>query len=185
MEGYIATVMLFAADFAPKYWAFCSGQLLPIAQNQALFSLVGTTYGGNGTTNFALPDLRGRVAIGAGQGSGRPNFTLGEVLGSQQVTLNVGNLPGHTHIVQASLAATSSPPNTDESDGSILAGANMYAAGPNGSLGGVSEQPSGVAGQSQPVSVQQPYLGLNYVICLSGIFPVSQLSAPMAASSGH
>jgi len=171
MEGTIATIMLFAADFAPKYWALCSGQLLPINQNQALFSLLGTTYGGDGRTTFALPDFRGRTAIGAGQGAGRSNFELGQRAGSQAVTLSTANLPPHTHLATATLNATSAAPNTDEGPGSILAGANIYAAGETGALAGVAEQPTGVSGGSLPISVQQPYLGLNYVICLQGIFP--------------
>ena len=171
MEGTMATIMLFAADFAPKSWAFCNGQILPIAQNQALFSLLGTTYGGNGTTTFALPDFQGRTIVGSGQGSGRSNYVLGQKAGAQNITLNVSNLAAHNHPTTATLAATSSAPNTDEGPGNILAGANMYAAGANGSLGGVTEQPSGVTGSNQPVNIQQPYLGMNYVICIYGIYP--------------
>lgn len=171
MEGTLATIMLFAADFAPKSWALCNGQLLSIAQNQALFSLLGTTYGGNGTTTFALPDFRGRTAIAAGQGAGLSNYSLGQIGGVQGATLTSANLPPHTHIASATLNATSAAPNTDEGPTSILAGANIYAAGETGNLAGVGEQPTGVAGQSQPLSVQQPYLGMNYVICIAGYFP--------------
>ncbi|MBC7775608.1 MAG: phage tail protein [Phycisphaerae bacterium] len=171
MEGTIATIMLFAGNFAPKYWAYCSGQILPIAQNQALFSLLGTTYGGNGVTTFALPDLQGRVAVGSGQGSGRSNFVLGQKAGTQSVTLTVSNLAAHTHPTTASLVATSTAPNTDEGPNNILAGTNMYGTGANGTLGGVTEQPTGMTGSNAPVNIQQPYLGMNYVICINGIFP--------------
>lgn len=170
MEGTMATIMLFAADFAPKYWAYCNGQLLSIAQNSALFSLLGTTYGGNGTTNFALPNFQSRTAVGTGQGPGLSNVVLGEMAGLQNITLNVTNLPQHIHPVAASLACTSAAPNTDESSGAILAGANIYAGSPNGHLAGVTIQ-CGIAGQNQPVNIQQPYLGLNFVICTQGIFP--------------
>ena len=167
----MATIMLFAADFAPKNWALCNGQTMQIAQNQALFALLGTTYGGNGVQTFALPDFQGRAAMGAGQGGGRSNYVLGQKAGSQNVTLTVSNLAIHNHTTTATLAATSAAPNTDEGPGGILAGANIYAAGANGSLGGVSEQPSGQAGSSQPVDIEQPYLGLNFVICTQGIYP--------------
>jgi microcystin-dependent protein len=171
MEGTLATIMLFAANFAPKNWAYCAGQLLPINQNQALFSLLGTTYGGNGTTNFALPDFQGRTAIGAGQGPGLSNYSLGQKAGANSLTMSVANLPSHTHMAIATLNATSAAPNTDEGPGNILAATNIYAAGDTGSLAGVAEQPTGITGQSQPMNIQQPYLGMNYVICLAGIYP--------------
>lgn len=171
MEGTMATIMLFAADFAPKNWAFCNGQILAIAQNQALFALLGTTYGGNGVTTFALPDFQGRVGIGAGQGAGRSNYVLGQKAGTQSVTLNISNLAMHSHATVASLTATSAAPNTDEGPGGILAGTNIYSTGVNGSLAGVTEQPTGVTGSNAPVNIQQPYLGINHVICLYGIFP--------------
>lgn len=172
MEGTMATIMLFAGNFAPKYWAFCNGQLLSISQNQALFSLLGTTYGGDGRTTFALPNYQGRANVGTGQSQAGPNMLLGQTGGQQTVTLNINHLPNHTHAATATLSATSAAPNADEGDGSILAGANIYASGAaNGSLGGVTEQASGVTGQNQPVNIQQPYLGMNFVICLQGIFP--------------
>ena len=93
MEAFLASITLFAGNFAPRGWAFCLGQILPIAQNQAVFALIGTTYGGNGQTTFALPDLRGRAPIGAGQGPGLPNISLGEMAGTPQTTLLVNNMP--------------------------------------------------------------------------------------------
>src|ERR1041384_4519663 len=101
-EPYLASIALFAGNFAPRGWAFCQGQILSIAQNTALFSLLGTTYGGNGQTTFALPDLRGRVAVGTEQGPGLPGITLGEVSGNYVNTLVAGNLPPHTHSVNGS-----------------------------------------------------------------------------------
>lgn len=167
----MATIMLFAADFAPKSWALCNGQILNIAQNQALFSLLGTTYGGNGIQTFGLPDFRGRAAIGVGQGAGRSNYVLGQKAGAASVTLSISNLAAHTHPTTATLTATSAAPNTDEGPGNILAGTNMYSTGPNGTLGGVSEQPTGVTGSNAPVPIEQPYLGMNFVICIYGIYP--------------
>ncbi len=172
MEGTMATIMLFAADFAPKYWAYCNGQLLSIAQNQALFSLLGTTFGGDGRTTFALPDFQGRAAIGAGQGRGLSNYVLGQKAGIQNLTLNISNLAMHNHPASATLTATSTAPNTDEGPNNILAGVDMYAAGAaNGSIAGVSVQPTGMSGFNQPVDIEQPYLGLHFVICTQGIYP--------------
>src|SRR6187551_745598 len=101
MDGYIAQILFFAGNFAPRNWAFCAGQLLSIASNTALFSLIGTTYGGNGTTTFALPDFRGRTAVGTGQGPGLANITLGEVAGAATTTLLVTQIPAHTHALNA------------------------------------------------------------------------------------
>jgi len=172
MEGTMATIMLFAGNFAPKFWAFCNGQILPISQNQAIFALLGTTYGGDGRTTFALPNYQGRANVGAGQAAAGPNFNLGQAGGQQSITLNSAHLPSHTHAANATLTATSAAPNADEGDGSILAGANIYAGGAaNGSLGGVTEQPSGLAGQGLPVNIEQPFLGMNFVICMQGVFP--------------
>ena len=172
MDGTMATIMLFAGNFAPKHSAYCNGQILSINTNQALFSLLGTTYGGDGRTTFALPNFQGRTNVGAGQSAGGPNFSLGQAGGQQSVTLNISHLPNHNHNTVATLTATSAAPNADEGDGSILAGANIYAGGAaNGSLGGVTEQATGITGQSQPVNIEQPFLGMNFVICVQGVFP--------------
>src|SRR6478672_10112699 len=96
-EPFLAEIIMFAGNFAPRGWAFCQGQILSIAQNTALFSLLGTTYGGNGQTTFALPDLRGRVPVGTGQGPGLSNYDLGQVSGSESVTLTVSQMPAHNH----------------------------------------------------------------------------------------
>jgi len=175
MEGVIAVVTCFAANFPPKYWAFCNGQILQISTNQALYSLLGTTFGGNGTTTFALPDLRGRTPVSAGQGSGLAPYNLGQAAGAESVVLNTANLPPHNHNGQVNLQL-----QADSNDGSqtsvefacpaALSGA--YAKTPTGSM--VAPAYVGVignAGNSQPVSILSPYLAINYIICLTGIFP--------------
>src|SRR5512143_299472 len=108
-EPFLSEIRIMSFVFPPKGWALCDGQLLPINQNQALFSLLGTTYGGDGRVNFALPDLRGRRAVGMGQGPGLSNYSLGEHSGEENVTLTVGQLPAHTHTAQASSAPGSAP----------------------------------------------------------------------------
>jgi len=168
MEGYIAQVILFGGNFAPRNWAFCAGQILSIAQNTALFSLLGTTYGGNGQTTFALPDFRGRVAVGTGQGPGLSNWVLGEITGTENTTLLVSNLPSHNHTFapQASSGdATSSKP---VGKFPALTPAPAYAVTQDTTLG---SQTTALAGGNQPFSIVQPALGMNYIICLFGIFP--------------
>jgi microcystin-dependent protein len=165
MEGTIGEIRMFAGNFAPRNWAFCQGQLLSIAQNTALFSILGTTYGGNGQTTFALPDFRSRVAVGTGQGPGLSNTVLGEISGTETVTLNTNQLPAHNHPILANSGdATASKPA-----GKFLAltGTPIYAPSQDGTQLG----PSGATGGNQPVSIKQPYLGMNYIICLFGIFP--------------
>ncbi len=161
--------MMFAGNFAPKGWATCDGQLLSIQQNTALFSILGTTFGGNGTTNFALPDLRGRVPVHAGQGGGLPPVELGEMAGSQTVTLLITEIPAHAHNV--SVATTADGPTASRPGGNILAGVSGYA--PAGSadgstLGGIS---CGPAGGNQPHNNIQPYQCVNFIIALVGIYP--------------
>ncbi len=174
MEGYLAQIIMFAGDFAPKFWAYCAGQLLSIAQNTALFSLLGTTYGGNGQTTFGLPDLRGRVAVGTGQGPGLPNISLGQASGTPTTTLIISNMPAHNHTATTSVAVSSVNTTSEEAAGNILANQaqNFYApaATANGSLGGITTT-VGVTGGNQPVSIMQPYLGMNFVICLQGLYP--------------
>jgi microcystin-dependent protein len=174
MEGYLAQIIMFAGDFAPRFWAYCAGQLLSIAQNTALFSLLGTTYGGNGQTTFGLPDLRGRVPVGTGQGPGLPNIVLGQTGGTPTTTLTVNQLPAHNHTATTNVAVSSANTTTEEAAGNILANQaqNFYApvATANGSLGGATTT-IGVNGGNQPVSIMQPYLGMNYVICLQGLYP--------------
>ena len=164
-EPFLGQIMLVPYNFAPRGWAFCTGQILPIAQNTALFSLLGTTYGGNGQTTFALPDLRGRVPISSGQGPGLSSYDLGEVGGEESVTLLVNELPAHNHLVGASdvEVAQGSVPKDQ-----VLALGNYYGPTPDTVMAVNMIQPTG---GSQPHENRQPYLTLNYCIALEGIFP--------------
>lgn len=178
MQGTMAVVTMFASNFAPKSWAFCNGQILAINTNQALFSLLGTTYGGNGTTNFALPNLQGRVPIGAGTGPGLSNYTLGQAAGTASTTLTLNNLPMHIHgpgSVPVGIDCDSSPASEQFPDGFYIAGINnAYNVSPTG---GVSMQAPvytatiGMTGNNQPIPLMPPYLAVNFIICLQGIFP--------------
>ena len=175
-EPFIGQIMIFAGNFAPRGWAFCQGQILSIAQNTALFSILGTTYGGNGQTTFALPDLRGRVPVSFGQGPGLSNYDLGQVAGVESVTLTINDMPAHTHAITATVHA-SGRGDTDAVSGAVpatVASGTPYAAAPDGSTtmnaGMVSAQ-AGISGGSQPFQVLQPLLALNYCIALEGIFP--------------
>lgn len=168
-EPFLAGLALFSFGFAPKGWAFCNGQLLPINQNQALFALLGTTFGGDGRVNFALPDLRGRVAMHTGGG-----HTLGERGGQPGTTLTTANIPAHTHEFTFAPPCNSGAGTTANPTGAYPAAAtgNTYATTTNVNMGLQSNQTTtGNAGGSQPVSVEQPYLVLNYGIALQGIFP--------------
>ncbi len=177
MDPVMAQVIMFAGNFAPRDWAYCDGSLQSIAENSALFSLLGTTYGGDGQNTFALPDFRGRVAVGTGAGSGRNPRTLGEMGGSETVTLTTGNLPAHNHPATATVqvGVTNVTANSDDPDGSLLTttGAAFYATGAgSGHLGGVTASAStGLTGNNQPVGIMSPYLAMNYIICLYGIYP--------------
>jgi microcystin-dependent protein len=160
-EPFLSEIRVFSFNFAPKGWALCNGQLLPINQNQALFALLGTTYGGNGTTNFALPDLRGRVPIHEGSG-----FTLGQRAGAETHTLNASELPVHSHSVRASSSAGNTPVPT----GNFLAAANnVYRPADN--LANLSPGTVSNVGGSQAHINMQPFLTLNFCIALQGIFP--------------
>lgn len=166
----MASMSLFAGNFAPRNWMFANGQILSIAQNTALFSLLGTTYGGNGQTTFALPDLRGRVPIGPGQGPGLTNRELGEQGGAEYRTLSALQMPIHNHALNASTAtATSSSPSPGGKTLAAIQGAGAYATvAPNTALSGASV---GTAGGSQPFDNMPPYTGINYIICAQGIYP--------------
>ena len=169
-EAFIGSIVMFAGNFAPRGWAFCQGQLLSIAQNSALFSILGTTYGGNGQTTFALPDLRGRTPIGQGQGPGLTNVTLGEQAGSESVTLTPNQMPMHTHAVGCNSDSAGNPDPTNNVPGNLgrLSTVKPFAATASATM---APTMIAAAGGSQPFSIQQPYLGLNYIICLEGIFP--------------
>lgn len=184
MEPFLGTIMAFGFNFAPRGWALCQGQLLPIAQNTALFSLLGTIYGGDGRTTFALPDLRGRVPIGFGQGAGLTPYSQGTMGGTETVTLNQLQIPAHNHTAlvngDVTVGVNSSNPNQEDSDGHILGQSNgelIYndaAAAPGEALGGVSHNLGvtiGNTGGNQAHNNMQPFLVVNWCIALQGIFP--------------
>jgi microcystin-dependent protein len=184
IEPYISELALFPFNFAPKGWALCHGQLLPINQNQALFALIGTTYGGNGQTTFALPDLRGRVPLGFGQGPATSYFP-GERAGAEAITLSASNLPPHVHAIDPNaLTGTARCSDAAADQRSPAAGvpavevagvtATYSSDAPDSNMraGSVNvATTSAMAGGGQPHGNMQPYLVLNYCIALQGIFP--------------
>lgn len=167
-EPFIAQIMMFGGNFAPRGWALCNGQLLPIAQNTALFSLLGTTFGGNGQTTFALPDLRGRVPIHPGQGPGLSSYDLGQQSGVENTTLTVNQMPAHSHT--ATLRASTQPANDTLPTGNYLADGGAYQTATNTTMN-ANAVTGGIAGGSQPFSILQPYTCVNFIIALEGIFP--------------
>jgi len=161
-QPYVGEIRIFAGNFAPAGWMFCEGQLLPISENETLFNLIGTTYGGDGQSTFALPDLRGRLPIHLGNG-----FILAETGGVEEVTLTVNQIPAHSHALLATAAgAGSSSPN-----GNVLAkpSKNMYRPGPGANP--MNAQSVGPTGGSQPHTNFQPYLCVDFIISLFGLFP--------------
>jgi len=171
MEGYIGEIRLFAGNFAPRSWAFCSGQLLAISTNTALFSILGTTYGGNGVNTFALPDLRSRVAIHQGQGPGLSNYVLGQQAGSETVTLTTAQIPAHNHTFTANGNTSNMSATTTGNylNGKTESGETVVSTG--SSLTTLNPASVGAAGGNQPHPNIPPYLCLNYIICVEGIFP--------------
>jgi microcystin-dependent protein len=162
-QPFIAQLMLASFNFAPKGWAQANGQLLPINQNQALFSLVGTTYGGNGINNFALPNLQGRTPVGVGNG-----INYGEISGVESVTLLSVNVPPHIHSFNASGAAAALP---RPAAGDMLAGGGSINYVAAGSLGSMNVSTVSTVGGGQPHENRQPFLVMTWCIALSGIFP--------------
>ncbi|MDQ1095201.1 MULTISPECIES: phage tail protein [Chryseobacterium] len=176
MEGYIGEIRLFGGNFAPLGWVFCDGTKYSLAEYTAAFTLLGTTFGGDGQTTFAVPDLRGRVAVGTGQGTGLTAINLGQTGGSETVTMTSAQMPLHSH---AAAATITFPCFSDEGDtgsptGNILAGlSGAYSTqapdttiAPAAITGSIS-----VVGSSIPFSIIQPVLSTNYIICLEGYFP--------------
>lgn len=167
-EPFLSEIRIFSFNFAPKGWALCNGQLLPINQNQALFALLGTTYGGNGQTNFALPNLRGRAPLHEGNG-----HTLGEAAGSTAVTVNIQQLPTHTHFLNNNMAVVNANQNATlgAPGGNNWAnnGKQIWNTGQGNAV--MNPQAVGNVGGSQPHTNMQPYLVLNFCIALQGIFP--------------
>ncbi|MFD2566795.1 phage tail protein [Pseudotenacibaculum haliotis] len=186
MDPMMASIMIFAGNFAPRGWLFCDGQLLSINQNSALFSLLGTTYGGDGRTTFGLPDLRGRAAIGPRHGPGLSNYVLGQRGGVETVTLNITQIPSHTHLASVAPGAAHIPVNTTDGDADstspaagVLAntGDDLYTtSAPNGTYPEgapvtgttVTNLPTG--GNQWHTNIQ-PFLAINYIIATVGFFP--------------
>jgi microcystin-dependent protein len=170
MEPFIGTILMFGGNFEPKGWAFCNGQLMSIAQNTALFSILGTTYGGDGVTTFALPNLQSRAPMHFGQGQGLSRRDLGEMGGSESVTLTTANMPAHNHLI-----------NCKSDGGSSNSPANNFIAADNDAtatpfVSGKTDatmDPSMVAstGGNQPVATESPYLVINFIIALEGVYP--------------
>ncbi len=181
-DPYLGQVQLFGFNFAPQGWAQCQGQILPISQYVALFSIIGTFYGGNGTSNFALPNLQGNSVVGAGQAPGLSPYVVGEIVGTPTVTIDSSTMARHNH----GLVATSVVGTKNTASGNQLALAVVSGGGSKGSNGytnqiyspnasqattGLAPQAIGMTGGSQPHNNMQPYLALNYCIALNGVFP--------------
>jgi microcystin-dependent protein len=188
-EPFLGQIQTFGFNFPPRGWTFCDGQIMSIAQNTALFSLLGTTYGGNGQTTFALPDLRGRSVVHPGSGPGLTPVVWGQVGGVENTTLTINNMPMHNHILvdgQAHVATTILATNNNNGSNTTDGGSNgfgdsgnmpeIYRESPTGTnvVGGVKSVISGatsIAGGSAPFSIRNPYLGIYTSIALEGIFP--------------
>lgn len=181
MDELMGVIKLFAGDFAPKYYMLCNGQLLSIAQNTALFSLLGTTYGGDGVNTFALPNLNGRVPIGQGQSPGTRNYSLGEMSGSETTTLLSINMPPHNHAAHLSVSASNANQNMPTANSTIAAPGTSSGRDFTSTLGFNTSDPdtvlnaksvqTDVVGGGLPINNMQPYLALNYIICVQGIYP--------------
>ena len=188
MQAFLSTILVWPPNFAPNGWALCAGQLMSISQNTALFSLLGTTYGGDGITTFGLPNLQGRVPVGAGQGSGLSLYNLGDNGGVESVTLGINTMPQHSHSatqnLSVSLPAVTTTGTTNQPGPSVAPAAptdaarnpvNIYSnATPNQNLGKPSISGTisiGLTGNGLPHENRQPYLAVNYIIALQGFFP--------------
>jgi microcystin-dependent protein len=178
IEPYLGTVSIFAGNFAPRAWMFCQGQLLAIAQYDALFALIGTTYGGDGQNTFALPDLRGRHAVAAGQGGGLSSYQIGQMSGVESATLLSVQMPMHNHAAQTvtlqQQASTATTSGVSSPAGAYpAAGAQLYAPSSDETMGAPFSAmgTSSIAGSSQPVDIRSPYIAMNFVIAVEGIFP--------------
>jgi microcystin-dependent protein len=174
-QPFIGEIRAFGFPFAPKGWSMCNGQLLAISTNQALFSLLGTTYGGNGVQTFALPDLRGRAALNMGQGAGLSNYVWGEIIGTETVTLLSTQMPQHNHMWAVNNSTGDVPsPNANFLSGAEIPTNNVpvatYAA-PGGSPVPLATTMLGLTGNNVPHQNMQPYLVVNYCVALQGIFP--------------
>lgn len=167
-DPFVAEIRIFPFNFAPQGWAWCDGQLLPLSQNTALFSLLGTTYGGNGATNFALPDLQGRAPMQPGQGPGLSLHDLGEAGGSETVTLIESEMPNHSHTLRASLDDDDSTLAQGHAPGQLSV---TYAPVAGGTPATMAPQSLAASGGDQPHNNMQPYLTFHFCIALQGVFP--------------
>jgi len=176
MDAFIGEIRLMGFGITPKGWLTCAGQLLPINQNQALFSLLGTTYGGDGRTTFALPDLRSRAIIGTGQGLGLQPYSQGQRAGTESVSLSLDQMPNHGHTVSAGLKASTGPDNNSPANAypaAIEDGSGAYStAAPNATMSpGMITGTTVATGGNQPHENRQPVMALNYCIATTGYFP--------------
>ena len=190
MDEYLGTISAFAFNFAPQQgWMACNGQVLSISENEALYTLLGTTYGGDGVSTFALPDLRGRTLVTQGQGRGLSNIAMGQISGSRSVTMSPLNLPQHSHVLDpANVKAKTTIYATTKGGGTNEPGGGEFGLGAGGSfpsiysdaaakvttdfLGGVQNSVNtSIEGGGQPLDVRNPYLGVNFCICVAGIYP--------------
>lgn len=169
MDELIGTVKLFAFNFAPRNWAICAGQIIQINQNTALFSLLGTMYGGDGTTTFALPDMRSRLIVGAGQGTGLSSYSIGQIGGAEGVTLTTANMPSHNHAISVMASSTAKTNSTPA--GNILGGAQIYTNAAIDSTLDPGAAKSANTGNGTQFGTLPPYLAMNYCICMFGIYP--------------
>jgi microcystin-dependent protein len=194
-EPFLAEIRVFPFNFAPKNWAQCNGQLLPITQNQALFALLGTTYGGDGRITFALPDFRDRMAVGMGQGPGLSNYTLGQRAGEATVTLQMNTLPTHSHsgtdldasFVNFRYLTTNTTATSDRPEANYYAINSVNAFNPTSNVvmaPGEVSCTSDVRGGNQPHENMMPYLALNYCIAMQGVFPSHGKSAKVKKGGG-
>ncbi len=188
MEGTMGEIRLFGGTFAPMYWQYCNGQLLSIAEYSALYALLGTTYGGDGVTTFALPNLQSRVAVGTGQMLGGSNYYLGEVAGVENEMLTLNQMPGHTHMLVENITASAGIPATNdeasasepENTGYAIPSNGLAMYNPTATTGAAMGVSTGtysatftmsMSGGNTPHNNVQPYLGMNFIICVEGIFP--------------
>lgn len=176
MDAFIGTVQSYAFPFAPRGWATCQGQTLAISQQSTLFALIGTIYGGDGQRTFMLPNLSGRTILGAGHLLGGSDYSVGQIAGVEQTTLQDSQMPRHTHgLVTTDASAESAAPGPGlvlgkaaDSSGNDI---HIYAPKEKGTRGPLAPESIGLAGMSQPLSLMQPYLAMTYCICLQGNFP--------------
>lgn len=166
-DAFVGEIRIFTGNFAPVGWALCNGQLLPISQNTALFALLGTTYGGDGRSTFALPDLQGRAPMHRGQGPGLSVRSLGESSGEETVTLTEAQVPAHAHV----LVGDGNDGDSTNPQNNYIGAANQIFLAPAGNLGAMEQQSLPPAGGSLPHNNMQPFLAVNFIIATVGVFP--------------